>query len=481
MTEDAIEEGIHGGGEEAGGPREANEVRDRDYEYGRTPRHRPFSTRAPGHEDEDEEREEEEAGAKRGRAGRIVLLGLSAVVLLAVLFVALYLLAGGRRPTTEVQVGSTAPAVGEERKQEEARRDAQAALKAVTESAAAPAPTPASPHAGDLSAPVAPDPLSSAGFDPRSVSPYAQQPVKPPVGDATTATAAGESPQQAPPTPTPQVESAPRPSSGVPPSASYYFFPKEDAQPRASGGAFSADASQPSPVKPPYGTIIPVRLLDSVATLRDGGGVRLETTRTVYGPGGWRIQRGTTLVAKLSGGQNDRAYLSVEGYIDPATNRRVQVGGDVKGQDGAQGLRGERRRANSRWSSALKSLGNAGVTLGSSYLLGRGGGYFPAPAQAGLSEAMPRQDRSNDNLDFIFVRAGAPGFVMITDLPHAIEGRDAPTLDAQGGQITDEELSRLLTDARPEEIRAALPRMSPELRRVAEALLAQEARGGGRN
>jgi len=48
-----------------------------------------------------------------------------------------------------------------------------------------------------------------------------------------------------------------------------------------------------------------------------------------------------------------------------------------------------------------------------------------------------------------------------------------------GTQLSDEQLAVLITTGTPEQIRAILPRMTPEMRRVAESVLAssQSSRG----
>jgi hypothetical protein len=66
---------------------------------------------------------------------------------------------------------------------------------------------------------------------------------------------------------------------------------------------------------------------------------------------------------------------------------------------------------------------------------------------------------------------------MITDLPKEAQGIEAdPLADGNGEALTDEELAELLSSESPEKIRAALPRMTPELKRVAEAVLKEQNR-----
>ena len=76
---------------------------------------------------------------------------------------------------------------------------------------------------------------------------------------------------------------------------------------------------------------------------------------------------------------------------------------------------------------------------------------------------------------------------MVTDLPQEIRGvdalaelsakdlaqaSDATTVRSSTG-LSERELADLLSTGSVEEIRAALPRMTPEMRRVAEAVIAE--------
>ena len=73
------------------------------------------------------------------------------------------------------------------------------------------------------------------------------------------------------------------------------------------------------------------------------------------------------------------------------------------------------------------------------------------------------------------VAAGAFGYVMITDLPQETRGVDAdPLAGGDRETLADEELAELLSSGSPEKIRAALPRMSPEMKRLALAVLQEK-------
>lgn len=489
LTEEKITEGLQ---------RPDAEVVSDDKEephFERRRRHRPFETQKNGRRVDDDLHEEEDEEKRPVGWRRTVLLLLALLIFLAVVIGGLVLFFSRNR--NEMQVGSRDPRVGDSRLQAESQKQADEALKAVTESATLPQgkPSPEARSAGDLSQQVAPDPLAATNYGPNTVSPYAQPPAPATSGSQPDTTAASPSGAATVANALPPTA---QPSDPTPQGISYYFF-------RHDEGSAGAPLSRPAapqqetlqlpdvgvvrlprsptasePVKPPFGTLLSVRLLDSVMTLREGGVIRLETTRVVSGAGGWNIPRGTQLVARVAGGNNNRAFLNVVGFIDAATNRLVNVGGEIKGTDGAPGLRGERKRAASRWSSAVRELGRAGVSLGSAFLIGRngGGGYYPPPSAYGVpsNTSSPSQ---NANLDFIQVPAGAQGFVMITELPQSVEGRDAETLLNATGEMSDDELAKLLTDGTPEQIRAARPRMNPELQRLADTILAQEEKRGG--
>jgi hypothetical protein len=79
--------------------------------------------------------------------------------------------------------------------------------------------------------------------------------------------------------------------------------------------------------------------------------------------------------------------------------------------------------------------------------------------------------------EFVEIPAGAFGYVMVTDLPQETRGIDAdPLAGGDGETLADEELAELLSSGSPEKIRAAMPRMTPELRRIAEAVLKEQNR-----
>jgi hypothetical protein len=132
---------------------------------------------------------------------------------------------------------------------------------------------------------------------------------------------------------------------------------KAAPEPRGGAGAREGSAGDvrrdPSGVAlPSFGSMLPVKSLGVLYTLRSGGLVRLELTRDVKGKG-WAIPRGTVLVGAMRGAEYDRAFVSLVGFIDTESGRFVKISGDLLGSDGGAGIRGKRRKMSSGWSRAL--------------------------------------------------------------------------------------------------------------------------------
>jgi hypothetical protein len=151
----------------------------------------------------------------------------------------------------------------------------------------------------------------------------------------------------------------------------------------------------------------------------------------------------------------------------------VKAPGEVLGADGAPGLQGKRRQVSSRWARVLGRVATGAVSLGQA-ALSRGNSTTVVLPGAVAPELIPNVASRRE---FVEVPAGTPAFVMITDLPKEAQTVEAdPLADGNGEALTDEELAELLSSDSPEKIRAAMPRMTPELRRVAEAVLKEQAR-----
>lgn len=248
-------------------------------------------------------------------------------------------------------------------------------------------------------------------------------------------------------------------------------------------------------VLPSFGSMLPVRTLGVLYTLRSGSLARFELTRNVRGQG-WAMKKGTVLVGVNRGGEYDRAYLSIVGFIDPESGRFVKFTGEVLGGDGGAGIRGRRRSLTSAWSRAFNRVGASAVNVAGLMLNGLGrnsvvvsdayGYRLVNPVTSELSGLVG--ERANlQQQGFIEIPAGAQGYVMVTDLPQEIRGVDAlgelsakdlaERSDVNGVRastgISEHESADLLSSGSVEQIRAALPRMTPEMRRIAEALIAE--------
>lgn len=246
---------------------------------------------------------------------------------------------------------------------------------------------------------------------------------------------------------------------------------------------------------PSFGSMLPVRSLGVLYTLRSGSLARFELTRDVRGQG-WAMKKGTVLVGVSRGSEYDRAFVAVVGFIDPESGLFVKFTGDVLGGDGGAGLRGRRRSLSSAWSRALSRIGGSAVNVAGLMLSGLGrssvvvsdayGYRVVNPVTSELSGLISERTNQQQR-GFVEVPAGSQGYVMVTDLPQEIRGVDAlaelgakdlaQSSDATGVRastgLSERELADLLSSGSVEQIRAALPRMTPEMRRVAEAVIVQ--------
>jgi hypothetical protein len=213
--------------------------------------------------------------------------------------------------------------------------------------------------------------------------------------------------------------------------------------------------------------MLPVRTLGGLYTLRNSL-ARLELTCDVSGKG-WEMKKGTIFVAQIQSGVLNRAYLAVSGFIDPITNRYVKVTGEMLGSDGAPGLKGKRRQVSSRWSRVGSRILNGALALGQE-AIARGGGTTVVVGSSGLSNDLSLINTIS-NKEFVEVQAGATGYVMISDLPETKKGVDADPREEAGPTLSDEELAELLSSGDPSKIKAAMPRMTPEMRQMADLVV----------
>lgn len=230
----------------------------------------------------------------------------------------------------------------------------------------------------------------------------------------------------------------------------------------------------------PFGTLLPVRFLGAVYTLRASGGlVRMELTRAVSGKN-YSYPAGTILVGTLRGSEYKRAFVSVVGLIDPNSGGLVKIEGEVMGGDGASGVMGRRRKVKGAWSRVLNGLREAGTTaLGAigNWRSGAGGAVIISDSSRRASGAIGEElsgltGGRNNSGEFVEIAAGTNAYVLITDLPDEISNSSfAPNQKSATG-LSDDELADLFSEDSAEKIRAALPRMTPQFRRLAEQTLA---------
>jgi hypothetical protein len=264
---------------------------------------------------------------------------------------------------------------------------------------------------------------------------------------------------------------------------------REPDSPKRSGDGSKRDEKVGGVPVPSFGSMLPVRSLGVIYSLRSGALARFELTRDVSGKG-WSLPHGTVLVGALRGSEYDRAYISLVGFIDAGSGKFVQIGGNLLGSDGAEGVRGKRRKMSSSWSKAFKKLATAGLDI-----VGRAAGSIgngPVIISDAYGQTAARfQSEFNgvvQNKDsFLEIVAGTMCYVMITNLPERVQGVDAlanlsrtdleEKADSdqrrQATGISERELAELLQSGDPARIRAALPRMTADMRRVAEAVVAE--------
>lgn len=185
--------------------------------------------------------------------------------------------------------------------------------------------------------------------------------------------------------------------------------------------AISPEVNRPAQI--PFGTMLPVRVIGSIYTLRNSGGfVRMELTRPVEGKG-YLYPAGTMIVGNVRGGGSNRAFVDIVGLVEPVSGELVRFSGELLGRDGASGIEGKRRNLTSQWARFFRGMKDtAGSVLGSIGSLRSGGTVILSePMRRGsqsmtedLSGALLKNGREDT---FLEVAAGSNGYVLVTVLP----------------------------------------------------------------
>lgn len=231
---------------------------------------------------------------------------------------------------------------------------------------------------------------------------------------------------------------------------------------------------------PAFGTLLPVRFLGAIYTLRGAGGlVRMELVRAVKN-GEFSYPAGTMIVGRLRGSETNRAFVSATGAIDPKSGKLVKFEGEVLGVDGASGVTGTRKSIKSwgaRFLSGLREAGGQAVNVLAARGVGGGrGGTIVLNGSGGLGgevSSIVRGDTQDNS--FVMVRAGTEAYVLITDLP-AEQRRDGDdefenlantNNQIPGMNLSEQDLAEVLATDDPNKLRAALLKMSPQFRALA--------------
>jgi len=154
------------------------------------------------------------------------------------------------------------------------------------------------------------------------------------------------------------------------------------------------------------------------------------------------------------------------------------MSGEVMGADGASGIPGKRVGVDrNRLKETLRKVASSGIQVAGTMagaLTGRGTVVIDSAGYRLLnpitSDARGMVGGSNDRNSFVKVEAGRSAYVMVADLPKALQSVDAPGDEdiAQAAHaLTDREVMELILFGTPDEIRAAFPLMSDEQEKLA--------------
>lgn len=239
----------------------------------------------------------------------------------------------------------------------------------------------------------------------------------------------------------------------------YFYDPATQSAGGGGSGYSRLQLENDAPVKPDFGTLLPVRMLGRIHTLGTNGFARMELTRTVQGNWG-TIPGGTLFVGRVSGGEGNRVFVSLVGYIDARSGRLVTLGGDVQGTDGALGMKGDVKKLGSRWTKVFAETLSAAKEIGSAYLLGRNGGSGTV-VNTGQLDRLPDALENKDAQKYTLVQAGSLGYIFINDLPPAVES-DEKLASNPAGNVPDDELLRMIQKSTEQDIQKMIPNLSPK-------------------
>jgi hypothetical protein len=156
----------------------------------------------------------------------------------------------------------------------------------------------------------------------------------------------------------------------------------------------------------------------------------------------------------------------------------VKMTGDVMGVDGASGVQGKRIGVDrNRLKQSLRKVAVSGVQVAgmmAGALTGRGAVVIDGAGYRLINpitnDARGLVSTGAEKNTFVKVEAGRPAYVMVADLPKSVPAIDAPgdeELARAANSLTDREVMELILFGSPDEIRAALPLMTDEQKRLA--------------
>jgi len=196
-----------------------------------------------------------------------------------------------------------------------------------------------------------------------------------------------------------------------------------------------------SPNTIPFGTMLPVRLIGSIYTLRNSAGmVRMELTRLVEGDG-YKYPAGTVLVGSIRGSESNRAFVTMIGLIDPVTGELSKFNGDLLGIDGASGIEGRKRNLTGKWTQLFRGLKDTASSVIGSVGSIRGGSTVILSDQIRRGAGELSDDisgsvlRSSSQTTFVEVPAGATGYILITELSNSSANAGTVNSSIKEGEV----------------------------------------------